>query len=145
MCEAALARGDPRRAARSAVATLSRVAYRRAMSIRRHALLVALAGASTLASCGEGNYADDRLVMDYCVYRSDTYGQYESCRNRISVAFVKQSDSNAARWARDGGDCLEDAGAMCEEALEEERQAYEDYLRSEGCEPAAYSGGRGGC
>ena len=82
---------------------------------RRYVLISVL----VLAFMGWGLWstARSRQVAHYCQYGSVSRSQYEGCIDHVSYGDVQDSDSNAARYARDELDeCLEDAGPMCSDA-----------------------------
>lgn len=96
-----------------------------------------------LGGCGDG-YMDDALVEDYCTYGAQSQAQLDGCIEHVTPEQVRQATTPAARWARDGGDCLQGSGRFCRQRLIDEGKSYNEDLR-EGCEPPAYSGGRGSC
>lgn len=85
--------------------------------------LVVLSAALAFSACGD-DWREDRLVFDYCLYGAQSYAQLEGCVEHVSVDDVNQRSTNAARWAREGGDCLADAGPFCQRALDAERGDY---------------------
>jgi hypothetical protein len=86
-------------------------------------VLLAFGFAWALSACGSGLDAD-RMVIDYCMYGARSEAQLEGCIDHVTADEVKRRDSNAARWARNGGECLGDAGPFCRKALEAERAGY---------------------
>lgn len=89
----------------------------------RAGLLLAFVLIGSASACGDA-WEQDRLVFDYCLYGAQSHAQLRGCVEHVTAEEVEQRDSNAARWAREGGDCRADAGPFCQRALDAERDDY---------------------